>query len=147
MISPCDLQTTDSRPSRGAPSPSPPHTHPIQVPPAAQVGGGGVQTCIWDAGSGKQKRTLVERSRRVGIFPTDRRWGTDDGGGPDTGGGQLNTQKRAERGHMGRKERGYGQDVNEGERSPDEYWRGEKEGTTSSPTGQHRKLTLRGQSL
>ena len=32
------------------------------------------------AGSGKQKRTLVGRSRRVGSFPTDGRWGTDDGG-------------------------------------------------------------------
>ena len=55
------------------------HPHPIQVPPAAQVGGG-VKTCIWDAGSGKQKRTLVGRSRRVGSFPTDGRWVTDDGG-------------------------------------------------------------------
>ena len=81
-------KTTDSRPSQGAPSPSPPHPHPSQVPPAAQVGGGGVQTCIWDAGSGKQKRTLVDQSRRVGSFPMDGRWGTDDGrdqtlGGPD----------------------------------------------------------------
>ena len=48
-------------------------------------------------------------SRRVGIFPTDRRWGTDDGG-PDTGGGRLNTLKWAERRQIGRKERGDGQD-------------------------------------
>ena len=34
-----------------------------------------------------------------------------------------------------------------GARSPDESWRGEKEGTTSSTTGKHRKLTLRGKSL
>ena len=54
----------------------------------------------------------------------DGRWG-----GPDTGGGRLNTQKRAERGHIGRKERGDGQDVLVGARSPDESWRGEKEGT------------------
>ena len=40
-------------------------------------------------------------------------------GGPDTGGGRLNTQKRAERGHIGRKERGDGQDVLVGERIPD----------------------------
>ena len=72
-------KTRDSRPLRGAPSPSPLHPHPSQVPPAAQVGGG-VQTCIWDAGSGNQKRTLVGRSRRVGSSPTDGRWGTDDGG-------------------------------------------------------------------
>ena len=72
----------------------------------------------------------------------DRRWG-----GTDTGGGRLNTQKRAERGHIGRKERGYGQDVTERARSPDESQRGGKEGTTSSLTGKHRHLMLRGQSL
>ena len=72
----------------------------------------------------------------------DRQWG-----GPDTGGGRLNTQKRAERGHIGRKERGDGQDVLVGARSPDESWRGEKEGTKSSSTGKHRNLILRGQSL
>ena len=65
----------------------------------------------------------------------DGRWG-----GPDTGGGRQNTQKRAERGHMGRKERGDGQYVTVGARSPDESWRGEKEGTTSSSTGKHRHL-------
>ena len=48
--------------------------------PAAQVGEGGAQTCIGGAGSGKQKRTLVGRRRRVGSFLTDGRWGTDDGG-------------------------------------------------------------------
>ena len=47
-------------------------------------------------------------------------------GGPDTGGGRLNTQKRAERGNIGRKERGDGQDVTEGARSSDESQRGEK---------------------
>ena len=72
----------------------------------------------------------------------DGRWGV-----PDTGGGWLNTQKRAETGHIGRKERGDGQDVTEGARSPDESWRGGKEGTTSSSTGKHRNLTLRVQSL
>ena len=35
---------------------------------------------------------------------------TDDGG-PDTGGGRRNTLKRAERRHIGRKERGDGQDA------------------------------------
>ena len=54
----------------------------------------------------------------------DGRWGV-----PDTGGGRLNTQKRAERGHIGRKERGDGQDFLVGARRPDEYLRGEKEGT------------------
>ena len=49
-------------------------------------------------------------SRRVGSFPTDGRWGTDDGG-PYTGGGRLNTLKRAERRQIGRKERGDGQDA------------------------------------
>ena len=72
----------------------------------------------------------------------DARWG-----GPDTGGGRLNTQKRAERGHIGRKERGDGQDVIVRARSPDESWRGEKEGNKSSSTGKHRNLILRGQSL
>ena len=72
----------------------------------------------------------------------DGRWG-----GPDAGGCRLNTQKRAERGHIGRKERGDGKDVSEGARSPDESQRREKEGTTSSSTGKHRILTLRGQSL
>ena len=64
-------------------------------------------------------------------------------GGPDTGGGRLNTQKRAERGNIGGKERRYGQDVTEGARSPDESWRGKKEGTKSSSTGKHRNLILR----
>ena len=50
-------------------------------------------------------------------------------GGTRHWGGRLNTQKRVERGHIGRKERGYGQDVLVGARSPDEYWRGGKEGT------------------
>ena len=48
---------------------------------------------------------------------------------------------------MGRKERGDGQDVTVGARIPDESRRGEKEGTTSSSTGKHRHLTIRGQSL
>ena len=68
-------------------------------------------------------------------------------GGTIHWGGWLNTQKREERGHIGRKERGDGQDVTEGTRSPDKSWRGEKEGTTSSSTGKHRNLILRGQSL
>ena len=54
----------------------------------------------------------------------DGRWG-----GPDTGGGWLNTQKRAERGHIVRNERGDGQDVLVGARIMDESWRGGKEGT------------------
>ena len=72
----------------------------------------------------------------------DGRWG-----GPYTGGGRLNTQKRTERGHIGRKDIGDGQDVTEGAKSPDDSRRGEKEGTTSSSTGKHRNLTIRGQSL
>ena len=68
-------------------------------------------------------------------------------GGTRHWGGQMNTQKRAERGHIGRKERGDGQDVLVRARSPDESWRGEKEGTKSSLTGKHRSLILRGQSL
>ena len=48
---------------------------------------------------------------------------------------------------MGRKERGDGQDVTKVARSPDESRRGGKEGTTSSSTGKHRHLILRGQSL
>ena len=74
-------------------------------------------------------------SRRVVSFTTDGQWGTDYGGGPDTGGGRLNTQKRSERRQIGRKERGDGQDFIGGARSPDESWRGEKEGTKPSPTG------------
>ena len=60
----------------GAPSPSPLPTlpHPRHVPPDVSVGGG-VQACIWDAGSGIQKRTLVGRSRRVGSSPAYGRWG------------------------------------------------------------------------
>ena len=69
-------------------------------------------------------------SRRVGIFPTYGRWGMDDGG-PDTGGGRLNTLKRAERRQIGRKERGDGQDASRA-RNPDESGRGEKEGTKPS---------------
>ena len=41
----------------------------------------------------------------------------------------MNTQKRAERGHRGIKERGDGKNVLVGARSPDESWRGKKEGT------------------
>ena len=46
----------------------------------SRTGRGGVQTCMWDAGEGKQKKTLVGRSRRVGRFLTDGQWGTDDVG-------------------------------------------------------------------
>ena len=53
----------------------------------------------------------------------DGRWG-----GPDTGGGRLNTQKRAERGHIGRKERGYGQDFLVGEMSRMNLGGGERKG-------------------
>ena len=63
--------------------------------------------------------------------------GTDDGGDQTLEESRQNTQKRAERGHIGRKERGYGQDVPEGARNPDESRREEKgrdhiitEGTT-----------------
>ena len=56
----------------------------------------------------------------------DGRWGTDDGGYQALEESRLNTQKRAERGHIGRKERGDGQDVPEGTRNPDESWREEK---------------------
>ena len=72
---------------------------------------------------------------------------TDDGGwtmwGIDTGGGRLNRQKQAERGHIGRKERRDGQDVTVGARRPDESCRGGKEGTKSSLTEKHRNLILR----
>ena len=68
-------------------------------------------------------------------------------GGNRHWGGRLNTQKRAERGNIGRKERGDGQDALVGARSPDESWRGGKEGTISYLTGKHKKLILRGQSL
>ena len=44
---------------------------------------------------------------------------------------------------MGRKERGDGQDVTEGARSPDESRRGEKEGTTSLSTGKHRNFNIK----
>ena len=78
------------------------------------------------AGSGNQKRTLVGRSRRVGSSPTDGRWGTDDGGDQTLEESRPNTQKQAERGHIGRKERGDWQDVPEGARNPDESRRGGK---------------------
>ena len=52
-------------------------------------------------------------------------------GGAYTGGGRLNTQKRAERRQIGRKERGDGQDAGRA-RKPDESWRGGKEGTKPS---------------
>ena len=41
----------------------------------------GLETCIWDAGSGNQKRTLVGRIRRVGSSLMDGRWGRPDTGG------------------------------------------------------------------
>ena len=72
----------------------------------------------------------------------DGRWG-----GPDTGGGWMNTQKQGEKGNIGRKEIGDGQEVLVGVRIPDESWRGKKEGTKSSSTGKHTNLILRGQSL
>ena len=73
--------------------------------------------------------------------------GDGPSGGSDTGGGSLNTQKRAERGNIGRKERGDGQDVLVGARSPDDSWRGENEWTKASLAGKHRNLILSGQSL
>ena len=67
--------------------------------------------------------------------------------GIDTGGGLLNRQKRAERKQIGRKERGYGENVTEGARSPDESWGGGKEGTKLPSTEKHRNLIFKGQSL
>ena len=78
-----------------------------------------MQTCIWDAGSVKQKRTLVGRSRRVGSFPTDGRWGTDDGRDQTLGGSAEYTETGGEGGHIERKERGDGQDVLVGARIQD----------------------------
>ena len=96
-----------------------------------------MQTCIWDDGLGKQKRTLVGRSRRVGSSLTNGRWGTDDGRDQTLEESQQNTQKWAERGHIGRKEIGDGKYVPKGARNPDESRREEKrrdhiitEGTT-----------------
>ena len=72
----------------------------------------------------------------------DGRWGE-----PYTGGGRLNTQKRAERGHIGIKERGDGQDVCLEQGARMNLGGGGEEGTTTSSKGTHRNLTLRGQSL
>ena len=44
-------ETTDSRPSRGAPSPFAPPPTP-KPSTTSRTGRGGVQTCIWDAGLG-----------------------------------------------------------------------------------------------
>ena len=76
-VMPAD-ETTDSRHRRG-PSPfAPPHTPTPKPSTTSRIGRGrGVQACIWDAGSGNQKRTLVGRSRRVGSSPADGRWGTE----------------------------------------------------------------------
>ena len=52
--------------------------------------------------------------------------GLDDGGDQTLEESRLNTQKRAERGHIGRKERVDRQDVPEGARNPDEYRREEE---------------------
>ena len=62
---------------------------------------------------------------------------------------RRNTKKHAERGHIGRKERGDGQDVPEGARNPAEYRREEKvrDHIITERDKQHRKLTLRGQSI
>ena len=113
----------------------------------SRTGRGGVQTCIWDSGSGKQKRTLVGQSRRVGSFPTDGRWGTDDGGDQTLEAvgeihrngrrGGIWEEKREETGKMLLKEQGSRMNLGGGG----------KEGTTSSSTGKHRHLILRGQSL
>ena len=133
-------ETTDSRPSRGAPSPSPPHPHPSQVPPAAQVGGGG--GCKPAYGTLGRENRRGHWSAKAGGLVAFRR--TDDGGRTmgETRhwGGRRNTQKWAERGHIGRKERGDGQDASIGARIPDESWRGGKEGTKSYLTGNHRNL-------
>ena len=119
----------DSRPSREAPSTSPLHPHPCQVPPATQVEGG-CKPAYGTLGQETRRGHWSADRRMVGSFPTDGRWGTDDGR-PDAGGGRLNTLKRAERRQIGRKERGDGQDACRA-RNPDESWRGEKEGTKPS---------------
>ena len=95
--------------------------------------GGGCKPAYGTLGQETRRGHWSADSRRVGSFPTDGRWGTDDGG-PDTGGGRLNTLKRAERRQIGRKYRGDGQDACRA-RNPDESWRGEKEGTKLITTG------------
>ena len=114
---------------RGAPSPSPLHPHPSQVPPAAQVrGGANLHMGRWVRKPEEDIGWLI-----VGGLVDFRQ--TDDGGrtmvGPDTGGGQLNTSKRVERRQIGRKERGDGQDdVEQGTRM--NLGGGGKEGTKPS---------------
>ena len=71
----------------------------------------------------------------VGSPLTDRGWGTDDGGDQTLEESRMNTQKQAERGHIGIKERGDGQDVCLEEGARMNLRGGEKEGTTSSSTG------------
>ena len=126
-------ETTDPRPPRGAPSPSPPHPHPSQVPPAAQVVGGGCKpaygTLGWEARRGHW-------SAGAGGLVALRR--TDDGG--RTMGGTIQWRGAAEyalwteRRQKGRKERGYGQDVLQA-RHPDEsrMW-GERKEPNSART-------------
>ena len=64
------------------------HTHTQAKYHQPHRSGGGVQTCIWDAGSGKQKRKLVGRSRRVG---SSRR--THDHRGPQESRGESSVDK------------------------------------------------------
>ena len=59
----------------------------------------------------------------------------DDGGDQALEESRLNTQKRAERGHIGRKERGYGHYVCLEQGARINLGGGKKEGTTSSSTG------------
>ena len=72
----------------------------------------------------------------------DGRWG-----GSDTGGESAEYTETGGEGAYRKKRERIQTRCLFGARSLDESRRGEKEGTTSSPAGKHRKLTLRGQSL
>ena len=93
-------ETTDSRPPRGAPSPfAPPHTHTPKPSTTSRIGrGGGCKPAYGTLG--RQSRRGHWSAEARGLVALGR---TDDGGEQTLEESWRNTQKRAERGHIGRK--------------------------------------------
>ena len=112
---------------------APPPTPKPSTTSCTGRGGGGCKPAYGTLGQGTRRGHWSADIRRFGSFPTDGRWGTHDGG-PDTGGGRLNTLKRAERRQIGQKDRGDGQDACRA-RNPDESWRGGKGRDQTITTG------------
>ena len=98
-----------------------------------------MQTCIWDAGEGKQKKTLVGKIWGVGSFLTNGRWGTDDVGNQHWRRSAEYTEAGGKEADRKKRERNTGKMLWRA-RHPEESWRGGKGRDQNHQDGKLRNL-------